>query len=461
MSQILDQVSNVAASSAAQSAPEIPEEILRRRFDERVRDALVISTVIVLPALGARMVNVGDELGQPERSWTYLVLIAEFLAMLLVGAGYYYRRLPLSCVQWIGSLLAISLILGACLAVVFHQLDWPNIGSGIALIGTGSVLLSWRWFSVTAVVGMAGMLSSAASIHTLGEWYNSLFWMMVFLGIAVSCHWGRLSLFRRIESLRWKDDWARGQLHALIEQLQYEVEERRAAEAELRRKEEERRQLTHRLLTVQEMERGRISRELHDELGQILSAISLQVRDARRLASPVLAPRLDESADALRNAIDEVRRISTELRPSLLDDLGLESALRWSVERQSARSEPRVEFESRNGHGRFPLDVEAACFRIAQEALTNSLRHSRASLVRVRYDNSGRSLTVRVMDDGVGFDANEVRSRPIDRRGLGLLGMRERAESLGGRIVVQTSRGQGTIVEVAFERSQLTKVGIP
>lgn len=464
MHELLGRIQQSADSSKradlvpSESAPPIPPEFLKRRFDKRVRHALIISCVIVLPALGARMAYVSQELPHPEREWSYVILIAEALAMLVTTAGFYFRRIALSMVQMLSSLLALFLILGACLGVVFYQENWPNVGGVIVLIGAASVLLSWRWFLVMALAGAAGMLASAATIQTPWEWLHGLFWMGFFLAIAAASHAGRMVLYRRIETLRWKDDWARSQLHHLIEQLQHEVEERRAVQRELVRKEEESRQLAHRILTVQERERGRISRELHDQLGQILSAISLQIRGARRLASPELAGRLDESAQAVREAIDEVRRLSTELRPSLLDDLGLESALRWSVDRQSSRADLRIDFESENGHGRFPLEVEAACFRIAQEALTNSVRHSGATRVRVHYANDGHCLTVGVVDDGVGFDVDEVRTRPMERRGLGLLGMRERAEALGGRLAIQSSLGQGTAVEVEFVRPAMDEV---
>lgn len=438
--------------------PPIPPDALERRFDERVRTGLLIATAIVLPALAARLISVLREPADEYYGLSIFVLLTEIALAVVLAAGFYFRRLPLNIVQPATAVLSLYMIFGACLVIVQAQMHWPAVAVVIVLVGAANVLLSWRWFGVVALGGVLGLVTSVASIQDLSvaQSVEVVGWMVLFLGIAMGAHLGRISVYRRIESLRWQDEQIHRALVELVERLRREVRERRAVEVKVREQERRLRQLAHRLLTIQETERARISRELHDELGQILSAINMQILACRAMAgTDELIDRLDECSDMVREGIDQVRRLAMELRPSVLDDFGLDTALRWIVERQAARSDLDVTYESRDGHPRFPLDVEAACFRIVQEAITNAVRHSGGSRVRVLHVNDGDRLTVRVEDDGRGFDPNEPAHRPIDKLSLGLLGMRERAESLGGRISIQSAKGRGTAVEVEFPRESV------
>jgi len=202
-----------------------------------------------------------------------------------------------------------------------------------------------------------------------------------------------------------------------------------------------RRELAQRLIAAREATLRHVSRELHDELGQVLTAMGLMLGRAARRApeDSTLRGELREINELAQSALDNVRRLSQALHPSLLDEAGLESALEWylpAVERQSGLP---IVYE--RPAGRLPIDGQAGIhvFRVVQEALTNVVRHAGAdrAWVRLRYEGSG--LVVEIEDHGKGFDG-----RP--RHGLGVVAMRERADLLGGTVEFSRPRGGGTLV---------------
>jgi two-component system sensor histidine kinase UhpB len=203
----------------------------------------------------------------------------------------------------------------------------------------------------------------------------------------------------------------------------------------IERLETERRESALRALAAEQDERRRVSRELHDEVGQALTAVMLQLGDAAPGA-------LRETREAVRRALEDVRDIARRLRPVVLDDLGLESALR-SLAIETGRS-ARVPVEPRIGSGLPQLspEQEAVVYRVAQEALSNAARHGRPSSVALRLAPSDGGVRLEVMDDGEGFDP----SRPTP--GTGILGMRERAVLVGGRLEVRSRPGKGTTVRL-------------
>jgi signal transduction histidine kinase len=211
--------------------------------------------------------------------------------------------------------------------------------------------------------------------------------------------------------------------------------------------------LSQRLIETQEAERRRIARELHDEIGQSLTALKLnmQIIQQSAKASP-LAQQLNDSIGSIDRAVEQVRELSLDLRPSLLDDLGLVAALRWYVDREARRAGFMAEVVARPLGLRLPLELETACFRIAQEALTNVVRHAQARQVWVELRQRGTELHQVVRDDGIGFDVCAVRRRVSDAN-LGLQGMQERASILGGQIDIQSVPGHGTEVHARFPLS--------
>ncbi|MGA2787464.1 MAG: PAS domain S-box protein, partial [Verrucomicrobiota bacterium] len=211
------------------------------------------------------------------------------------------------------------------------------------------------------------------------------------------------------------------------------ITERKQAEAKRKEYSRKLQVLSRRLVEAQETERRNIARELHDEIGQALTVMQLNLQ--AMLLSPgteVVSPRLNETLEVVERVLEQVHDISLDLRPSILDDLGLEPALRWYTERQAALVELKVEFSADRLEQRLDPMIETECFRIAQEALTNVVRHAQAKAVTVELRKEDGQLHLRVRDDGVGFDVAPVRDRAVRGASLGLLSMEERASLAGG-----------------------------
>ncbi len=207
------------------------------------------------------------------------------------------------------------------------------------------------------------------------------------------------------------------------------------------------RELSRRLIRAQEEERRHIARELHDEIGQSLTALKLNVRAAvRNPGAPDARRRLEESIGLVERTIGQVRDLSLDLHPSMLDDLGLLDALRSYASGFGHRSGIEVHFVADEDIGRLDPDVETACYRIAQEALTNVARHAGAGRGRVELRRSESEVRLVVADDGSGFDVAAATARAAGGSSLGVLGMRERAMFVGGRVEIESEPGRGTEV---------------
>jgi len=203
--------------------------------------------------------------------------------------------------------------------------------------------------------------------------------------------------------------------------------------------------LSRRQLEVQEEERRLLARELHDEIGQLLTGLKLTLDMVASEASDTGQSLLRESQDLVGELIGQVRELSLNLRPALLDDLGLLPALLWQFERYTAHMRVRVDFEHASLEGR-PCrpEVETAAYRIVQEALTNVARHAEASEVQVRLWVEGGKLLLRIEDQGRGFEPT-ITLDPEESSGLA--GMYERAMLLGGRLRIESSPGAGTRIQ--------------
>jgi PAS domain S-box-containing protein len=210
---------------------------------------------------------------------------------------------------------------------------------------------------------------------------------------------------------------------------------------------------SRRLIEAQEAERQSLARELHDEIGQVLTAVKINLQTVQSSSLPDDSEaHIEESIVIVDEALGRIRDISLELRPSLLDDLGLASALRWYVDRYGQRTgivaEVLCGLEEEGG--RLPRDLETECFRIAQEALTNVARHARASRVRVQIEDSFEQLKLTIADNGIGFDSERVLQTTSSPLTLGLRGMRERVKAMNGSIEIDSSPGNGTKIRASF-----------
>jgi signal transduction histidine kinase len=199
--------------------------------------------------------------------------------------------------------------------------------------------------------------------------------------------------------------------------------------------------LSQRLVEVQETERRNIARELHDEIGQTLTGLKLLLDTAHKLPGDRMTARLGEAQAIVNDLIRLARNLSLELRPTMLDDLGLLPALLWLFERYAAQTGVSVNFDHSGVDRRFPSSVETATYRIVQEALTNVARHAQVDHVLVEVRAGDEQLVVKVEDRGVGFDQHAVLGASESG---GLIGMRERAFLLGGKLIVESAPGMGT-----------------
>jgi PAS domain S-box-containing protein len=204
------------------------------------------------------------------------------------------------------------------------------------------------------------------------------------------------------------------------------------------------------LLQMRDEEQRRLARELHDSVGQLIAAISMNIGavmgEAHKL-SPAIAKCVSENAELLEEVSREIRTISHLLHPPLLDETGLASALRWYADGFSERSKIKVELEMPPDFGRLPNDAEIAVFRIIQECLTNIHRHSGSATATISIQREGGWLVVQVQDDGKGIPEERQRELTgVGRAGVGLRGMRERLRQLGGTLEI-LSEGKGTVVK--------------
>jgi signal transduction histidine kinase len=220
------------------------------------------------------------------------------------------------------------------------------------------------------------------------------------------------------------------------------------AETRLRNTTRQLKALSRRVLEVQELERRRVAVELHDELGQSLTAIKINLQLSQRLKDKALADINLENIHIVEEALRQVRRLATNLRPSLLDDLGLAAALQWVTEQSANRSGFSVTFHHVRGQSRLAPDIETACFRIVQEALTNIARHAQAKRVEIRLDRQGDHVVLRITDDGCGFNLDEMRIRAVAGDSIGVLGMQERGTLVGGELTIESAPGQGSTVQL-------------
>jgi PAS domain S-box-containing protein len=237
----------------------------------------------------------------------------------------------------------------------------------------------------------------------------------------------------------------------------HDITERRRIEEEMRGYSQQLQALSRQLVEAQERERKNLARELHDRVGQSMTAlkINLEIFKSRIGGAMAMdAARLDDSLHLVEQTMDTVSNLTSELRPPMLDDCGLLAALRWYASLFERRTGIEVSVgPDAETAPRLPTEAEAALFRIAQEALTNVARHARARRARVTLRRGVGAVTLRIADDGCGFDLGEAR-RQRSRASWGMITMRERAQAVGARFDIESMPGHGTTITIAIPGSQ-------
>ncbi len=215
------------------------------------------------------------------------------------------------------------------------------------------------------------------------------------------------------------------------------------------------RQRASQIIKAQEQERKRIARELHDETSQVLTSllISLAVLE-EAITTPDGRARIADTRTLAHQTLRAIRNLSIDLRPSALDDLGLLPALRWYIKEYQQKCSIVVEFHATGFKGRLPTEIETALYRIVQESLTNTAKHANAHKIYIYLKEDADTVDATIIDDGSGFDLQALHKTATQERGialergLGLVGMEERAVLLNGSLTINSSHGHGTTVEV-------------
>jgi PAS domain S-box-containing protein len=233
-----------------------------------------------------------------------------------------------------------------------------------------------------------------------------------------------------------------------------DITERKKAEEELKKSHEQLRNFAKRLAEAEEIERQKIARELHDQVGQNLTALGINLSILRNqlpdTSTGQINARLNDSMGLLEETAKRIRDVMSDLRPSVLDDYGLMAAIRWFSERISKRTGLIIHVEDQDTKVGLSSETEITLFRIAQELLTNITKHAKATEVSIRLDSMDGKVQFVIIDNGVGFDATALNQ--IGEATWGLLNVRERAEAIDGILTIESSPGQGTRVVIEVKK---------
>jgi signal transduction histidine kinase len=257
------------------------------------------------------------------------------------------------------------------------------------------------------------------------------------------------------------------ELAGINRDLHLEISKRQASEKALRKSkehyrdlfneatsmQEKLRELSSKILNAQEAERRRISRELHDEVGQALTAISVNLQLLKNRAGelgPRAASAIMETQKLLEGTMDNVHRFSHELRPAMLDDLGLVTALRWYVKAFAERTGYKVRLDLHPAVEELESDPKTVIYRIVQESLNNVYKYAKGSRVGISIRKQPTQIQIVIKDDGIGFRLNGPRARLKKKGGLGLVGMEERLRLINGKLVVESEIGKGTSIRATI-----------
>jgi signal transduction histidine kinase len=339
---------------------------------------------------------------------------------------------------WTRYILAVPSALFASTGLIAQQRAFRR--AGMARFGRDSL-----WAAVAFVwYGVIGQTFTRPSLLPPSNVLNSELFLRLF-GFPVQLLRAGAASVAAIFVIRF--------LRAFEVETQRQIAELQAARLEeAERREAMRGELLKRVVSAQEAERQRIARELHDETGQALTAIGLGLR----AATTTLQKDEDKVVSTLRqlenlatHSLDELQRIIADLRPSHLDDLGLGAALRWYVGEVQSRTSLDLHVEIEGDKTEISPEVKTGLFRVAQEALTNVVKHADAKTATVHLSFGSDDITLGVVDDGSGFDT-KIMSLDARRPSLGLMGMEERAKEMGGRFYLQSQPGGGTKVVVVI-----------
>ncbi|MDP2643685.1 MAG: ethylbenzene dehydrogenase-related protein [Desulfobacterales bacterium] len=362
--------------------------------------------------------------------------------------------------SWWGAVQAYVFILLGLLALIPISRSAQMIKKDEFRVMGGFLLLIMSMIFLESLgrIGMIARIRALQNLSFMTSEYASFAWALIVLLSLFMARKGFLELDTLIAALQQAHDLLESRVEertaALAkanEEMRLQIQKRQRIEAALRESEMRLHDLSSHLLTAQETERRRISLELHDELGQSLAVLKLQVRSIEQELPDGQLPQKQECVKILSyidQIIENVRRVSRDLSPSILEDLGLTAALRWLTEDFAQHFNIDVSFDIPDIDILFSAGAQIMLYRTFQEAFTNIGKHSGAGCVDVRIERSGDRVLFYIEDDGRGFDIHQVKNRGPSEKGMGLLAMDERARLLGGSLKIDTAVGQGTRISL-------------
>jgi signal transduction histidine kinase len=405
---------------------------------QSLRVGLLAFSFLPLGAFGATLVTTKDKVQRFSRAVPLVLLIVWGTGLLIMRDEYSSTSARwLAADVWTRYTLAVpsAILAGVALVVLYRRLR----ALGFVQYGRYSLWAAIAFF----LYGLVGQVFVGASELPPSTTINQDLFYSVF-GFPIQLLRAVVAIgiaFSMIRLLRLFEVEAKRQV-AELQATQLE---------EARRREEQRGEILKRVVAAQEAERKRIARELHDETGQALTAIGLGLRavalNIRRDIDKALG-NVRQLEGLVTRSLDELRRLISDLHPTHLDDLGIAAALRWYAGEVQARAPLKVEVMVVGDPCGFPSPMETGLFRIAQEALTNVVKHADATEVEVQLIYETGTVKLIVEDNGCGFDP-QVLAMDASRPSWGLAGMEERARELGGTLKLNTEPGKGTSVKVA------------
>ncbi|MCX7966640.1 MAG: PAS domain-containing protein [Syntrophorhabdaceae bacterium] len=238
--------------------------------------------------------------------------------------------------------------------------------------------------------------------------------------------------------------------------IDWDITNQKKAEEELKVMRDEVKSLSKGLLNKLEAERRYIARELHDEIGQTLTAVKINLQSLQRIADhEQFTKRLNDAIIILDRALNQVRNMSLNLRPSLIDDLGLVPTVKWYADRVSSTTGIDIELYINEVDSRFELETEIVCFRVVQEAINNVIRHAKADRINVTLERNRDFIHLSVSDNGCGFDVAKAMDEAKKGKSFGLIAMKERVELSGGTMEISSEFNKGSIIKVIFPVNRL------
>lgn len=226
-----------------------------------------------------------------------------------------------------------------------------------------------------------------------------------------------------------------------------DITDRNRADAALRKQATPQEVSVRRTIEIQEQEKRLLARKLNDDIAQVLNAVSIHLRAAKDVGNDACTVKLEDCIRIVDQTIQQVCNLSLELRPLMLDDLGLVSTLRWYADRQARASGLELHFVADSAGTQLPSDLEIACFRVTQEALRNVLLHAQAKHVWLDFHQNEHAVRLLIRDDGIGFETSIIRPSPASEMTTGLIGIQERVELLGGKLYIHSRIGIGVTIE--------------